>query len=223
MLADAGNWGEWEWQHSLPSADPARYKGTPGVFMTLTVNRSHTFAAETAEAFRAKDGLAMIRHYTLNEDATKVGNDIRVLGYFASDMDYAGPFVMLPEALAVAHGDPRYLGYLSSTFFNRGNPAIVRKFNANFLALPALPSTVEPTYSSDPDVVVRKIVAGENGVWLAAINIAREKNTVRVRVPKSGRFIDAVTGAELAASRADIELTLAPCELRSLRWLPGKK
>ena len=165
----------------------------------------------------------MIRHYTLNEDATAVGKDLRVLGYFASDMDYAGTFVMLPEALAMARGDPRYFGYLSSTFFNRGNPAIVRKFNANFLALPALPSTVEPTYSSEPDVVVRKIVAGGNGVWLAAVNIAREKKTVRVRVPKSGRFLDAVTGAELAASSAEIELTLAPCELRSLRWLQAAK
>jgi hypothetical protein len=220
MQADWTTWGDWEWQHSIPPADPVRYKDVPGVFMTLTVNRAYTLEPDAAEAFRAMDGLAMIRHYSLNEDATTVGKDLRVVGYFASDMDYAGPFVMLPEALAMAHGDPRYFGYLSSTSFNRGNPVFVRKFNANFLALPALPSTVEPTFSSDAEVVVRKIPAGKHGAYLAVVNIGRVKKTMRVRVPRSGRFLDAVTGAELLAAGSEIELTLQPCELRSVRWLP---
>ena len=49
----------------------------------------------------------------------------------------------------MAHGDPTMIGYLVGCNFGRGFPQYVRNFNANFLALPALPSQVVPQAASD--------------------------------------------------------------------------
>ena len=57
-----------------------------------------------------------------------------------ADIERAGPYCMMAEALAMANGDPTMLGYLLGGNFGRGFPQYVREFNANFLALPALPS-----------------------------------------------------------------------------------
>ena len=64
-----------------------------------------------------------------------------MLGYFVADIERAGPFCMMAEALAMANGDPTMIGYLVGSNYGRGFPGYVRDFNANFLALPALPST----------------------------------------------------------------------------------
>jgi hypothetical protein len=68
------------------------------------------------------------------------------LGYIASDVEYAGPYIMLSEARAMAYGDPRFIGYLAASSFNRGFPQYVRAL-MRFPSLPALPSQVLPNAS----------------------------------------------------------------------------
>ena len=203
-------WGQWEWQHSVPLNDPAKYKKAPGIFLTQTINRAYTADPDVFDAFRSIDGLAAIRHYSLNEDATQVGKDKRLVGYFVADVDYAGPFVMLPEALSFAHGDPHYFGYLASNNFNRGNPDIVRRFNANYLALPALPSKVDDSLSKLPHLIVRRIDTENHGTYFGIVNIGRKPQTITLK-----GYRDALTNQPLANST----ITLAPCELRALRAL----
>ena len=55
------------------------------------------------------------------------------------------------------------LGYLLGGNFGRGFPQYVRAFNANFLALPALPSERLPEACEDKDIVVRAIRTSGNG------------------------------------------------------------
>jgi hypothetical protein len=220
LLADTETWGGWEWQHAVPHSDPHRYQNTDGIHLTQTFNRAYTIEKDVGNAFRAKDGLAMVRHYSLNEDATQVGSDRRIVGYFSSDVDYAGPFVVLPEALAMAYEDPRFIGYLAGGNFNRGNPHYVRKFNANFLALPALPSVVDTSQPPDSDFVVRRITTPSNGTYLAAIHIGRHPATKTIHLPEPGALYDAVTGELLDGSATSFTLDMSPCELRAFRYFP---
>ena len=150
-------------------------------------------------------------------------SDGRIVGYFCCDVDYAGPFVMLSEAMAVANGDPRYIGYLSSHTYNRGNPGYVRRFNANFIALLALPSTRESGFSTDPELVVRKIVTPHNGIYLAAVHTGRIRKTMTLALPRQGRILDGLTGVTLLESGTNLGLTLDPCELRALRYSPANQ
>ena len=62
-----------------------------------------------------------------------------------ADVERAGPFCMQAEAVAMANGDPTMIGYLVGNNFERGFPMYVRDFNANFLALPALPRSMANT------------------------------------------------------------------------------
>jgi hypothetical protein len=140
------------------------------------------------------------------------------LGYFVSDVERAGPYCMLAEARAVAHGDPRYIGYLSAASFNRGFPAYVRAFNAAFLALPALPSKVLPEACDDSDVVVRAVMTPEHGTWLAIVNTGLESSgSVSIDLPGPGTLEDAVSGETIEVVDGTVALDLAPCELRALR------
>ncbi|MGD8238109.1 MAG: hypothetical protein PVH68_06120, partial [Armatimonadota bacterium] len=166
-LSPPKTWGDWEWQHSCPQADPASYADTDGVLMTYPFNRAYTVSSPKAlGAFRTRSGLAALRHGPLNENTMH-----EELGYFVSDVELAGPFCMLAEARAVAYGDPRYIGYLSSSSFNRGFPEYVRAFNAAFLALPALPSEIVDDASPDPDIVVRAIATEDHGTYVAIVNV----------------------------------------------------
>jgi hypothetical protein len=151
-----GTWGEWEWQHSCPGADPVNFKANDGTVVSYSFNRLYTVAVpEVFDAFRCGEGLAIMRHYSLNENMMSDKKDKETMGYFCSDVDRAGPYCMMAEARAVANGDPRYIGYLNGNTMVRGFPQYVRAFNAAFLALPALPSKVLGNASSDPEVVVR--------------------------------------------------------------------
>ena len=209
----------YEWQHSVPHADPIRYKDTGGIYMTETVNRAYTLEPNVMNAFHAKDGLAAIRHYCLNEDATKVGTNRYEVGYFVSDVDYAGPFVMHPEALAFAHGDPNYFGYLASSTFNRGNPYYVRRFNANFLALPALPSVIDATLCAHSNIVARRIETAANGTYIGLVNIGYHAvSNAQLQLPEPGHLINAVTGETLGEEIPSYSLSLDPCELRAFRF-----
>lgn len=217
LLSHRSTWGNWEWQHSCPKADPENYMDTPDILMTYTFNRAYTVSSpEGFDAFRTPSGLATIRHYFLNENEME-----DKLGYFCADVERVGPYCMLGEARAVAYGDPRYIGYLASNCFNRGFSQYVRAFNAAFLALPALPSKVLEGACTDTDVVVRAIETPRHGTYLAVVNVALEaKENVTINLPNSGRTLDAVTNEELHTSDGKLQLSLYPCQLRSLRVRP---
>ncbi len=223
-------WAWYEWQHSIPWPDPQAYVAMPGCGLTYSLHKAYTATDPAAfDAFRSLDGLTAIRHYCLNENTMNSSYDSSyaptgddVLGYFVSDVDRTGPFCMLPEALAMANGDPRHLGYLSSSSFNRGFPDIVRRFNANFLALPALPSRVATNACADPDVVVRLIDTGRYGIYLAIVNTGwQAKSNVTVALPATGAVTAAATGEALAVTNAAVTLALDPCELRALYLVPA--
>lgn len=214
LTAPPRTWDAWEWHHAAPRPDPLNYKDTPGVLMTYPFNRMFTVnEPEAFELFRGQSGLAMIRHYPLNENTM---DDL--LGYFVTDVDRTGPYGMLSEALAVANGDPWNIGYTSSFIYNRPFPDAVRRFNANFLALPALPSKILEKAASDQEVVVRQIDAGKSGAYYAIVNTGMTgKKNVTVRLPKAGRIVEAATGTVLAENAMSATIALEPYELRSLQ------
>jgi len=221
MLAPRQTWGGWEWQHAVPWADPQHYRGADGVLLTYTFHRLYSVASPRAfDAFRTPSGLAIVRHYPLNENEMHVGKD-DLLGYFVADVERAGPYCMIGEARAVAHGDPRFVGYLAGNSFNRGFPEYVRDFNAAFLSLPALPSEPLPRASSDAEVVVRRIETKRHGTWLAVVNTAlAAKENVTITLPAPGRLLDAATGRPLQAPGGKWTATLHPAQLRALHILP---
>ncbi len=170
LTGEQGTWGGWEWQHSIPRLDPDLYSKTPGVMLSMAFNRQYSVSdAKAMESFRTPDGLAMIRHYPLNENCFGEGKS-RPLGYFVCDFEEAGSLSMLAEARALANGDPRFIGYMTANSFQRGFPEYVRAFNQAFLALPALPSKLVAEASSNPQVVVREIPTPKDGTWYAIIN-----------------------------------------------------
>ena len=179
------NWGGWEWHHSNPAADPARYKNTDGVLLTHAFNRLYTVASpKTFETFRGPSGLALIRHYTLNENMMFDKADKEKLGYFVADIERAGPYCMMGEAMAMANGDPTEIGYLSGGNFGRGFPEYVRAFNTAFLSLPALPSRIVTGASSDPEIIVREIVTEGKGTYYALVNTGmKAKTNVTIKLP----------------------------------------
>lgn len=213
-LRPPATWGHWEWQHSIPPPDPARYADVPGILMTYPYNRAYTVASPAAfDAFRTVSGLAAVRHHPLNESVMD-----KLVGYFVCDVERAGPYCMLGEVRAMAHGDPWYLGALAAASHSRGFPRPVRAFNAAFLALPALPSTLLPDAASDPAVVVRSIATERHGTWLAIVNTALvEKQAVTITLPRAGKATDAASGEALPTAGAALRLTLPPCSLRAVR------
>lgn len=217
VLAPPFTWGEWEWQHSVPQADPQRYRDSAGVLLTYPYNRLYTVGSpEAFEAFRTSSGLAIVRHYGLNE-----GEIDEKTGYFVADVERAGPYCMLAEARAVAYGDPRYLGFLASNAFNRGFPQYFRAFAANFLALPALPSRVLAGAASDPEVVVRAIDAGSRGIYLAVVNTGMAaKTAVAITLPQAGQVTAAATGEDLVVREGRLVVDLYPGQLLAISVAP---
>ena len=123
----------------------------------------------------------------------------------------------------MAHGDPRYIGYLAGNNFNRGFPEYVRAFNAAFLSLPALPSRVVADASSDPEVVVREIATPQHGRWLAVVNTGLSgKESVKITVAAPGAVTDAPSGEAVPVADGQIVLTLYPGQLRALRVAPAE-
>jgi hypothetical protein len=213
LTAQPTTWGEWEWQHSNPQSDPLNYKDEEGALLTYSFNRAYSVSsAQAFEPFRTRSGLAAIMHHPLNEHSME-----KSLGYIASDVEYAGPYSMLSEARAMAYGDPRYIGYLAASSFNRGFPEYARAFNTAFLSLPALPSQVLASASSDPSVVVRSIKTPAHGTYLAIVNVGLQNKKVSIALPSKGKIVDAATGRPLTAANGRLQMSLYPCQLRAVR------
>ena len=219
LLAPGANWGGWEIHHANPADDPATYKSVEGVLLSHPFNRLYTVSSPTTlDLFRAPAGLALVRHYALNENMMFDTADKEKLGYFVADVERAGPFCMQAEAVAMANGDPTMIGYLDSNNFGRGFPLYVRDFNANFLALPALPSKRIEGSCSDPAVVVRAIDAGRAGIYLSVVNTdCRERKQVRIKLNGNGGITALASGASVARSGDGITLDLRPYQLLALR------
>ena len=220
LQASSLNWGGWEINHASPPPDPARYKDTPGVLLTHAFNRLYTVASpKTLETFTALSGLALIRHYSLNENMMFNREDKEKLGYFVADIERAGPYCMMAEAMAMANGNPTHLGYLSGGNFGRGFPEYVRAFNTAFLSLPALPSRVVPKAAQDSEIVVREIPSDGHGTWYALVNIGmKEKKNVAIRLPGKGQISDAATKKAIGAGE-QITTDFYPYELKAW-WRP---
>ena len=218
MQTPVPTWGGYEWHHSIPRGDPWNYSNDDDVMMEYVFNKLYTVPEpDWLDEYRSNSGLAVTRHYCLNEDCMTDSQDSSILGYFVCDFEVAGPYCVLPDARAVAYGNPTYIGYLSSNNFNRGFPAYVREFNANFLALPALPMADEAGATTEDDVVVRSITTANDGTWLAIINVGLEDlEDVEITLPVSGTVTDAVTGSAITVSYGKITLDLWPGRLKSI-------
>lgn len=220
LQLEGRNWGDWEIQHAQPADDPKNYADVPGVLFSHAINRRYTVNdPRTFADYRGPSGLAVVRHYSLNEHMLVDSADQQKTNYFVCDFERTGPYCMLAEALAVANGDPTLLGYLVGTNYARGFPGPVREFNAHFLALPALPSQRLEAASNDPEIVVRRIQTREHGDWLAIVNTGLTRKATAISVPL-GALRDAVSGEELRTVGGQLRLTMSPCQLRTLRLDP---
>jgi len=218
LLAPPLTWGKWEMHHSNPPADPQRGTTTEGVLFTHAFNRAYTVASKkTFDAFRGPSGLAIVRHYTLNENMMFDKNDKPKLGYFVVDIERAGPYCMLAEARAMAHGNPTHIGYLAGNNFARGFPKYVRRFNLAFLSLPALPSSVVKDACSDEKIVVREIKTEGKGTWFSLVNIGLDARTVDIKLPTTGKVRDAVSREPVKENNRSFKASFYPCELKAWR------
>jgi hypothetical protein len=110
------------------------------------------------------------------------------------------------------------IGYLCGNNFGRGFPLYVRDFNANFLALPALPSLRIDNGCSDPAVAMRVIDAGKHGLYVSVVNTApTERKQVRLNVPGKGTVTALASGAVVARTGEGVLLDLRPYQLVALR------
>lgn len=219
LTTPALTWADWEMHHSRPADDPFRYRDMEGVMLSHAFNRQYTVASpKTFDAYRTPSGLAIIRHYVLNENMMFDKNDKSILGYFVVDVERAGPYCMMAEAMAMANGDPTMIGYLVGNNFGRGFPLYVRNFNAAFLALPALPSRIVKGASSDPNIVVREIRTDKHGTWYALVNTGmRDARDVSIRLAGGGSLMQAVTGKPIAVSGDAVRASFYPYELKTWR------
>lgn len=219
LLSPGLNWGGWEVHHAKPADDPATYQGLEGVMLTHAFNRLYTVASpETMDLYRTRSGLAMVRHHTLNENMMFDKNGQAKLGYFVADVERAGPACMQAEAVAVANGDPTMIGYLVGCNFGRGFPQYVRDFNANFLALPALPSVRLEGACADRDVVVRTIKTDKHGTYVAIVNTApTAKAGVTVNLRTSGVPHPLADGQGVRVSDGIVAMDMRPFQLVAMR------
>lgn len=218
LLSPGLDWGGWEPRHSLPADDPQNYKNVDGVMLTHAFNRLYTVnSPKTFETYRTPSGLALVRHYCLNENMMFDGGDKTKLGYFVADMERAGPYCMMAEAMAVANGDPTTIGYLTSNSLGVGFPKYVRNFNANFLALPALPSEVVSGASRSGPIVVRAIATPDHGTWYAVVNAGMAPvEDATIRLPDGKPVESAVSGKKLSEN-GTVQASFYPFELKAWR------
>ena len=205
-------WSFWEWQHSVPQADPQNYKDVGDILFVYPYNRLFTVSnPDNFTAFTSKAGLAIVRHFPLNEHTHG-----KSLGYFVCDFDRTGPYSMLAEARAVAYGDPWFIGNQAGHNYSRGFPFYTREFNRNFLALPALKSKVIANVTDNKNIVVRKIDAGKFGNYFAIVNIGlKPLRSVALKLPDSGTIIDAADDKKIGSGNA-LNINMYPGQLRAI-------
>ena len=156
----------------------------------------------------------MIRHYVLNENALKIGKAYP-LGYFVCDFDTAGPYHMLAEARALAYSDPNLLGYLASAVYSSGFTEYHRAFNQAFLSLPAVPSTMLESASSDKHVVVREYKTKEHGTWYAIINTGlNDAIDIKIDLPVK-QASNSITGEKIKLKSGSTQVSLYPGQVLS--------
>ena len=212
------NWGGHEISHARPGDDPNNYRKAEGLLLAHAFNRLYTVSDPASfDAYRTPAGLAITRHYSLNENMMFNKEDKNLLGYFVADMEKAGPYCMMAEAVAMANGDPTMIGYLSGGNFGRGFPKYVRNFNQAFLSLPAMPSKRLKGVSSDPEVVVREIKTPKNGTYYSIVSTGmKEKKNVTISLPAKGKVIDAAIGKPMKANNGKVKLSFYPYQLHSI-------
>jgi hypothetical protein len=233
VLAGPDDWSTYEMWHSAPPVDPTRFSHLPLVRPTFPINRGYTVGLQGALSEFADDSganLAVARMYYLNEDRLLTAEDDDaggwgdngLLGYTVIDVERAGPFSMMEEALAVANGNARYIGHLTGNSFTRGFPFHARRFYQAFLSLPALPSQVAAGAADHGDVVVRRIPSVDHGTWFAVVNTGRQRVTgVTVAFGTSGHLVDSASSRVLASGVSSWTGDLGPFELRALRLVNG--
>jgi hypothetical protein len=210
-----------EHEHAAPLADPERYRECDGVMLTYPIGRLFTVSnAGLMDSYRSRSGLTVVKHYTLNEDNPQdtgpnspFGGEV---GYTCVDVDRAGPLALLQEARAVALADPSHIGYLCGSGYSTGFPGWVRRFNAAFLSLPALPSTRITDGASDPDVVVREIKAGSSGTYYLVVNTSMHTRTgIELHLRSQGTWVDLLSKEVLAGAPDRVDLYTG--EMRTFR------
>ena len=153
-----------EQEHAAPHDDPGTYTNLTDVALTYPFNYVYTVAAGDADRWRDKNGdLFLVRFHSLNEDAVPQANGTKggkksIVGYSTADVEKAGPACMLSELWAMAISDPNMLGYLYGFNLARGFTQPARKFNQNFLSLPATKS---------------EVVYGQGGYWGAKLTVRK--------------------------------------------------
>lgn len=212
------DWGNYEIRHARPANDPYNYVDQSGVMLSYPFNRFYTVnSPKTLDAFDTKSGMTLLRHFSLNENMMFDKSDKPLLGYFIADMEKAGPFCMMAEALAMANGNPTQIGYLSGGNYARGFPLYVRNFNLNFLALPALESKQVPGAASDSKVIVRQIDAGKDGVYCFAVNTNMTDTQVSIKLPVDGKVTALQSGQQVNPSGGKLSVNMYPYQLISWR------
>lgn len=216
LESPSADWGSYEVRHARPANDPVNYANEQGVMLSYPFNRYYTVnAKDSLKAFDTKSGMAMLRHFSLNENMLFDKNNNSLLGYFIADMEKAGPYCMMAEAMAMANGNPTIIGYLSGGNYARGFPLYVRNFNRNFLALPALPSKIIANASSDNKVVVRQIQTPDHGVYCYAVNTNMTQTSTTITLPVDGKVTALQTGKTVTTQGNKITVKMYPFQLIS--------
>lgn len=159
LEGDWPTWGIYEQQHAAPHDDPENYTNSVDVALTYPFNRVYTVVGGDCDRWRDKNGdLFLVRFHSLNENAMYDADGRAMCGYYTADFEKAGPACMLSELWAMAISDPNMLGYLCGFNMARNYTLPARKFNQNFLSLPATKS---------------EIVRGQGGYWGAALTVRK--------------------------------------------------
>lgn len=226
----AETYKDYEWQYACPGDDPETYNTKTNVFLAMPINRM--FSVTDPDAFKAyvnRDGVnTVIRHYPLNENMVyhynpQTGEEGRLLGYAIHDTERAGRACMQVEVAAMANGDPVNLGYLVGSTFSRGFPAPVREFDLNFLALPAVKSSLVRNSCANPDVTLREIDCTKQGAgkyfYLTHLGFQVAKD-VKVRFPIGVKSVTEIISGKSYTVGPDHMVTfpeLLPWQLISLK------
>ncbi len=216
LLAPGKNWGGYEVKHARPADDPQNYKDVDSVMLTHGFNRRYTVLSEkTFDKYRSPAGLALVRYFSLNENMMFDENDKNLLGYFCVDVERAGPYCMMSEAIAMVNGNPTMIGYLSGTDYHRGFPKYVRNFNSAFLSLPAMASEPLNGACLDKDIAVKQIKTPKDGTYVYAVNLSYDNKSVNIKLPSGQEYYDAMTGKEIADTDGVVTVQMYPYQMRT--------